>query len=154
LLRRETFYRELEMVDQLASALEAEYRRRYDEAFKARMDAYTAALGQLAKTAGWTSLGSDQQDRIAAQLRAGVASNGVTYPIPQLRAEREVCAERLRTAVKEVHQAVEGERLVTVNLDGYFAGGIESEEQLDAALGGIREEFERLIGAGKKVIVQ
>jgi hypothetical protein len=32
-------------------------------------------------------------------------------------------------------------------------GGIETEEQLDAALDGIREECTRLIGAGKKVIV-
>ena len=35
----------------------------------------------------------------------------------------------------------------------YFAGGIETEEQLDAALAGIREECERLIGAGKKIVL-
>jgi hypothetical protein len=34
-----------------------------------------------------------------------------------------------------------------------FAGGVETEEQLDAALGGIREECARLIGAGKKIVV-
>jgi len=37
---------------------------------------------------------------------------------------------------------------------GYFDGGVETEEQLDAALAGIREECARLIGAGKKVFVQ
>ena len=36
----------------------------------------------------------------------------------------------------------------------YFAGGVETEEQLEAALDGVREECARLIGAGKKVIVQ
>jgi hypothetical protein len=53
-----------------------------------------------------------------------------------------------------VHRVLEGERLVSVNIDTYFAGGIDTEEQLEAALAGIREECGRLIGAGKKVIVQ
>jgi hypothetical protein len=44
--------------------------------------------------------------------------------------------------------------VVTVPVGTYFAGGIESEEQLEAALEGIREECARLIGAGKKVFVQ
>ena len=35
---------------------------------------------------------------------------------------------------------LEGERIAAVNLGSYFAGGIETEEQLDAALTGIREE--------------
>jgi hypothetical protein len=41
-----------------------------------------------------------------------------------------------------------------INAGSYFAGGIETEEQLDAALTGIREECARLIGAGKKVLPQ
>jgi hypothetical protein len=36
----------------------------------------------------------------------------------------------------------------------YFKGGVETEEQLDKALDGLREECESLIGAGKKVLVQ
>jgi hypothetical protein len=61
---------------------------------------------------------------------------------------------RLRIAIQEVHRAVEGERVVTLNVASYFSGGIDNEDQLDAALEGIREECARLIGAGKKVIVQ
>ena len=41
-----------------------------------------------------------------------------------------------------------------MSVGSYFAEGIETEEQLQAALDGIREECSRLIGAGKKVIVQ
>ena len=44
--------------------------------------------------------------------------------------------------------------VVTVSVGSYFAEGIETEEQLEAALDGIREECSKLIGAGKKVIVQ
>ena len=40
-----------------------------------------------------------------------------------------------------------------MNLRPYFAGGIETEEQLEAALTGIREECGRLIGAGKKIVL-
>ena len=50
--------------------------------------------------------------------------------------------------------SIEGERLVTVSFASYFSGGIETEEQLEAALTGIRNECARLIGAGKKVVVQ
>jgi hypothetical protein len=44
--------------------------------------------------------------------------------------------------------------MATVSIGSYFGDGIETEEQLDAALTGIRDECARLIGSGKKVIVQ
>ncbi len=75
-------------------------------------------------------------------------------PIPQLRADRDACEERLRKAVAEVRRIIDGERLVTISVGSYFAEGIETDEQLEAALDGIREECSRLIGAGKKVVVQ
>jgi hypothetical protein len=56
-------------------------------------------------------------------------------------------------AAASVAEIVEGERLAPIQVQSYFAGGIETEEQLDAALSGLREECARLIGAGKKVVV-
>ncbi len=73
--------------------------------------------------------------------------------IPQLRSEREACEPRLKAAIAELYRILEGERVATVDLRSFFAGGIETEEQLDAALAGIREACARLIGAGKKVVV-
>ena len=75
-------------------------------------------------------------------------------PIPQLRSDREACEARLRDATAELHRIIDGDRIAAVSLGSYFAGGIETEEQLDAALVGIRDECVRLIGAGKKVILQ
>ena len=75
-------------------------------------------------------------------------------PIPQLRSELDACETRLRDAIAELHRIIDGDRVATVRLGSYFSGGVETEEQLDAALAGIREECSRLIGAGKKVIVQ
>jgi hypothetical protein len=74
-------------------------------------------------------------------------------PIPLLRSERDACETRLRAAIQDVLRSYEGERLVAVNVGSYFAGGIDTEEQLDAALAGIREECAHLIGAGKKVVL-
>ncbi|MEJ7811067.1 MAG: BREX system P-loop protein BrxC [Gemmatimonadaceae bacterium] len=153
-LGRETFFRELPSIEQLTRIIEGEYERRHDEALRARVTAYDEAIDRLAKTGGWAAIGEDEQRRIAAPLERGRSSDGQRLPIPQLRSELEACETRLRTAIAEVYRMVEGERLETVSLADYFGGGVETEEQLDAALAGIREACARLIGAGKKVIVR
>lgn len=154
LLARETFFRELPAIDQHAHAIETEYERRYDEAMGARIAAYKDAFDRLIKTPGWSKIDEDEQHRIASPIERGMTSDEARVPIPQLRSERDACESRLRAAVAEVHRIIEGERIVSVSLGSYFAGGVDTEEQLDAALDGIREECARLIGAGKKVIVQ
>ena len=110
---------------------------------------------KLVKTPGWTDIDEDQQRQLAAPFERG-----------QRRRTRSGCRSRssapiatratarLRAAVAELRRIIDGERIVTVSLGSYFGGGIETEEQLEAALDGIREECARLIGAGKKVIVQ
>jgi hypothetical protein len=45
-------------------------------------------------------------------------------------------------------------RVVKVSAAGYFAGWAETEEQLEQALGGLKEQCLELIGAGKKVLIQ
>ena len=75
-------------------------------------------------------------------------------PIPQVRADCDACGGRLSSAITELRRTIDGERVVTVSIGSYFSGGVETEEQLEAALDGVREECARLIGAGKKVIVQ
>lgn len=154
LLARETFFRELPAIDQHTRALEAEYAARREAAQAARVAAFNEALGTLGKTSGWDDLDADQRARIEAPLRAGTVPPCPGVPVPQLRSELEACEVRLKAAVAEVRRLVEGERLATVRLSGYFGAGVETEEQLDAALEGIREECARLIGAGKKVVVQ
>ena len=37
---------------------------------------------------------------------------------------------------------------------GYFSGGIDTEEQLEQARSGLKEQCLELIAAGKKVLVQ
>jgi hypothetical protein len=154
LLARETFFRELPTIEQHAHAIEGEYDRRYEEALSARIGAYKKAFDRLIKTPGWSEVDEDEQRRIATPIERGMTKDKARVAIAQIRSERDACESRLRAAVAEVHRIVEGERVVSVSLGSYFAGGVETEEQLDAALDGIREECARLIGAGKKVIVE
>lgn len=154
LLGRETFYRELPAIDRYATAIDAEYARRFHEALDARVDAYIHALERLEHMPGWDSLDRDQQQKLAAPLERGKTRNQDQVPIPQLRSELDACETRLQEAIAELYRIVDGDRIATVKLGGYFSGGVETEEQLDAALAGIREECTRLIGTGKKVIVQ
>jgi hypothetical protein len=154
LLARETFFRELPSIEQHTKAIELEYAHRFDEALDARVTAYTKAFAKLVKTPGWSEIDEDQQRRLAEAFERGQTREAERAPIPQLRADRDACEGRLRSAVAELRRMLDGERIVTVSVGSYFAGGIETEEQLEAALDGVREECARLIGAGKKVIVQ
>jgi hypothetical protein len=154
LLARETFYRELPTIEQHTSAIEAEYKTRYNAALEARIAAYTRAFDRLARTPGWEDIDKDQRKKLAAPFERGKTRDTEPVPIPQLRSECDACDARLRDAIAELHRIIDGERIATVRLGSYFSGGIETEEQLDAALDGIREECSRLIGTGKKVIVE
>jgi hypothetical protein len=154
LLARETFYRDLPAIDQHAAAIEAEYERRYNRALKARIAAYRQAFDKLVRTPGWDTIGEDQRQKLAAPLKRGKEEEKPRVAIPQLRSELDACDTRLRDAIADLHRIIDGERIVTVRLGSYFLGGIETEEQLDAALDGIRQECSRLIGTGKKVIVE
>ena len=154
LLARETFYRDLPAIEQNAAVLGEEYERRYRAALDARVAAYGEAHDELLKTAAWPQLSEDQQRLLEAPFRHGRARDGIKVSVPHLRSERDACEARLRAAIAEMHQIIDGERIAPVSLGSYFAGGIETEEQLDAALSGIRDECVRLIGAGKKVILK
>ncbi|MBO3739492.1 BREX system P-loop protein BrxC [Actinoplanes flavus] len=154
LLERETFYRDLPAIQQHARAIELEYTRRFDDAQQARIDTYRRALDQLTSQPEWGEVTDEEiRGEIAAPLLAGQQPLPRTASLSLLRSERDACEARLRTAIRRLQEIVEGERLAAVQVQSYFAGGIETEEQLDAALSGLRDECARLIGAGKKVVV-
>jgi cell division septum initiation protein DivIVA len=154
LLARETFYKELPAVEQHTRAIELEHGRRFEQVLSARIAAYSNALEHLIAAPGWNEIGEEQRRRLAAPFERGKAREEAGFPIPQLRSECDACEGRLRAAIAELCHMIDGERVVSVSLGSYFGGGVETEEQLDAALDGVREECSRLIGAGKKVIVQ
>ncbi|WP_295400597.1 BREX system P-loop protein BrxC [uncultured Thiocystis sp.] len=153
LMARESFYRELPSIDQHTKALETAYQARLQQALNARSQAYEDALQQLHGTPGWEEVGEESRHRIAEPLITYTA-NKTTAAIPQLRADLDACPLRRDKAIEELLRAMNGNRIVKVSASSYFAGGIESEDQLDQALDGLREECLEFIAAGKKVLVQ
>ena len=155
LLARETFYKELPAIDQHARELKKEYQRRFDAAAQARKQAYEAAVQTLETTPGWEKLTDDQKavvrEPLATYTTAGDDGNA---GIPQLRADQDAASGRLNKAVEDMMRLVDGNRLVRVSAAGFFSGGVETEEQLEAAISELKEECERHIGAGKKVLIQ
>lgn len=74
--------------------------------------------------------------------------------IPHLCADSDAVTSRLNKAIEEMLRVVDGNRVVRVSASSFFAAGVETEEQLSAALQGLKETGERHIGAGKKVLIQ
>jgi hypothetical protein len=153
-LAKETFFRDVAAIEQAARAIRAEYKRRYDAALDGRVGSYLNALQLLERTPGWERLSDTQQDEVSRHLRQCADRNFNNQTIRHLRSETEACGGRLATAIERVHHILEGERLATVDVQKFFSGGVDNEEQLETVLTGIREEFSKLLGAGKKVIVR
>ena len=154
LTARETFFRELPAIDQHTKALENSYNARLQQAVDARTQAYQVALEKLHGTPGWEQVAEDQRDRIAEPLAAYTVTKATTPSIPQLRSDLDACPARRDKAIEELLRLIDGNRVVKVSASSYFAGGVENEEQLDQALGGLKEQCLELIAAGKKVLVQ
>ncbi len=155
ILQRETFFRELAAIDQHAHALDDEYAKRHTASAKERCEAYEAALTRLKGTPGWDQLDPEQQEQVSAVLRSRAADDGAaSIPIALLREQTQACGGLLDRAEEEMLRIVDGTRIERLDVASYFAGGIETEEQLEAALEGLRERVAELIAAGKKVLIQ
>ena len=51
-------------------------------------------------------------------------------------------------------QLLEGERVVSLRVNQFFQGGIETEEQLEAAIEELRQACARHIASGKRILLQ
>lgn len=154
LTERERFYQHIPEIDQQAAALAGEYGERHRQAAAARASCYQIALEKLAAAAGWEQLDEGQQSRVAEPIAYRTDRDPAGVAIPEIRADVIACPVRLNSAIEEMMTLIEGNRLVKLEVGTFFIGGIETEEQLDAALSGLREECARLIGEGKKVLLQ
>ena len=155
LLARETFFRELPAIDQHTRAIESAHGALHDQVARERAETYSGALDKLRAMAGFEQLDPEQQARLSGPLAARATTDGCEQlTIAMLREQTEACATYLQKAIDQLLQLVEGNRAAKINAATYFAGGIESEEQLDQALAGLREECLELIGAGKKIFIQ
>ena len=154
-MARDTFFKYLVDIDQSAKALEDAYQQQHAQAVEARTAAYTEALAQLRSTPGWEQIDADQQERISGTLvTRSKAENCGNLAIPMLREQRAACSGLLSKAIEEMLRLIDGNRLERIEASSYFAGGIESEEQLESALSGLRDRCVELLAKGKKILIQ
>ena len=71
-------------------------------------------------------------------------------PVPLLREQCDACPVILDKAIEKMLRIIDGARIERVSATSYFSGGIETEEQLEQALTGLRDECLELIAAGKR----
>jgi hypothetical protein len=155
ILGRETFFRDLPELDQHTRAIEEAFESRRVAATESRSKAYEEALASLKGTPGWGQLDEEQQTQVASVLRARSHLDGAdALAIPLLREQIEACPQLLAKAREEMLRILDGNRVEPLDAASYFAGGIETEEQLEKALDGLRERVRELIAAGKKVLIQ
>jgi hypothetical protein len=155
LLKRETFFEEIPAISQTAAAIRDAYSTKFKQTASTRAEAYAAAMIELKAVPGWMELSPDQQTRIAGPLEALAKSDTPeSTPIVQIRSDTDACSSRLAKAICEVNTIIEGERLVTIKSTKYFSKAIETPEQLDAALGALRQDCENELGRGKKILIQ
>lgn len=154
LLARETFYRELNVIEQHAISLRTEYFRRHDKASQARASAYTSAMAKVASVPGWEELDGDQRTRLLSPLKACATPAPASVAIALLRADTDACPGRTQRVIEDMLRLIEGSRLVRLDVSTFFSGGIENTEQLDAAIAALREECERQLAEGKRLLIQ
>jgi len=155
LMQRETFFREFPSIDQHCHALEDEYQRRFKQAALVRTTEYGNALEILKSTPGWEQLIENQQEFVSKVLSKRLACKpNRSTSILLMRADVEACPIRLDKAIEKMMVIIGGQRVAKVDASTFFKGAVETEEQLNAALEGLKEACERLIGEGKKVLVQ
>jgi hypothetical protein len=147
--------RVLPQIDQHATAIDAEYQARYQATAVARTDGYRQALSTLRGNSAWAKLNEEQQTRVAEPLTSR-ASGAVpaSATIPFLRSEFSACPQHLKIAVQQIMELIEGNRLVTITAGEFFSEHIETQEQLEGAMGPFRQRIEKLLGEGKKVWIQ
>ena len=83
------------------------------------------------KTPGWADIDEDQQQKLAAPFERGQDAGHGARADPSAPLRARCVRGRLRDAIAELRRIIDGERVVTVSLGSYFAGGIETEEQLE-----------------------
>jgi hypothetical protein len=154
LLQKETFFRELPAIEQKSRLIRQEYEKRFEQALRQRCAAYEESVQKLRATNEWAVLNDEQRFAVSSDLTAMTRRDGVRLPIGQLREQRDLAGKRYHDALAKMMHIIEGERLVRVNVRDYFSSGIETEEQLDSVLGALRDECGRLIGAGKKILIE
>ena len=141
-------------ISQYATALKKDYVHRHIEASAKRTAVYNSACEKLATVPGWADLSKDQQAKLVSALKVWAAPASAGTGLALLRSDIDACPGRTQKIIEEMLRLMDGARLVRIEVGRYFSGSIDTTEQLDASIDSLREECERQIAEGKRILIQ
>jgi hypothetical protein len=157
-LERETFYEHLPQISSAALEVISAFTEVYSKAHSDHRKAYEAALEELRQERGWASLPKEDQDRVALALseRANLlmeadawrrATNALLLMREQTRAAPALLAE-----ARAMLRQITAPKAVEIPIRTLLNSPISSPEELEVAIGAIREAVERALAEGRPVI--
>jgi hypothetical protein len=154
ILQRETFFKEFVALHKHTQSLSEAYQGAYAQALEACSQVYSQACRQIMAFSEWQKLTEQQQERLISPLQQWTQGLSEDVDIRHLRAQTQACEAQLKQAIAQMFQFLESDKLVKIEMQGFFKSSIETENELDHALQALRETCLRHIIAGKKILIQ
>ena len=159
LLEKETFYEHLAAIKNASQTILDSFQKRYERAFQERRAAYESALAELAAAPGWSELSEAEQAEVAGRLRARATEEPAGEPwrsastiLGSLRDQTDAAPGLLQAALEQLRKLVTPQA-VEIQVRTLLSGPISTPEELDAALGALRERIEKALADGTPVLL-
>jgi len=171
LLESETFYEAIEAMKQAAEYISNKYATLYQETHERRAEEYSKALDTVKGLPEWAAIAQDQStsdaerafvirpitDRAVNDLdlyEESAVCNNCKATIAQMETDIAAVDAIKSRVIKDVQQmAAPGEKIERVRVSTLFTGKLESAEDVETAIGQIREHLLKLLARGIKVIL-
>lgn len=163
----ETFYEKSESIRLTTAEVVSEYNKLYAQIQKQREDVYTAALDHIKGTAEWAAISRDpsvppeaRESVIAplvARAQSGEEGGNETYrpSISEMRSEIDAVSYLQAQAIRRLQElAAPDERIEHVRLSAVVSGRIETREDVEAALGQLREYLLKLLAEDVRIVLE
>jgi len=167
-LEADSFYDRLPEIGQDNNTLEKAYEKLYSGVHQRRGEAFEKAIEMIKGLPEWPALAtdirssilmpltlrfcpemerSDSGDAVCSRCRAGVE---------QMESDITAAESLKKEALKRVEEALAepGERVEYVRVADFFPGSITSSEELEKALGELREHISRLLTEGVRIVLE
>jgi len=172
LLESETFYKSIEAIKQAAQYISDKYAALYQETHKRRAEEYGTALETVkglpewAAIAGYPSISEVERASVIRPITERAVNDldlsedsavcdNCKATIAQMETDIAAVDAIKDRVIKDVQQmAAPGEKIERVRVSTLFTGKLETPEDVETAIGQIREHLLKLLARGIKVILE
>ncbi|MGE5596927.1 MAG: hypothetical protein ACM3S1_12950, partial [Hyphomicrobiales bacterium] len=167
LLASEQLHEELASLSEAAGVVVAAYDATYTSIHTTRAESAVAAIDEVQADEAWTAIPTDLREDLLKPL-AGRACQALSLntgalrctaceaTIPQMQSDVEAIPA-LQATVRERIQAAlapPDQQVVRVRVSAFFAGGIDTQDAIDAALERFREHLLKLLDEGARIVLE